>query len=118
MRANGVLMISLIYRRLWSKNLNETIHALVCIFHQKLPVLLTQDAPDFCPRCQPVVTVCHPSAGEGIGLTAPRLVFPSECREGCEAGGSCSSGASALPCSETALACERVTWGQGQFWLL
>lgn len=77
MRANGVLMISLIYRGLWSKTLNETIHALVCIFHQKIPVLLTQDAPDFFSRCQAVFTACHPSAGEGIGLTAPRLVFPS-----------------------------------------
>lgn len=32
MRANGVLMISLIHRGLWSKTLNEAIHALVCIF--------------------------------------------------------------------------------------
>lgn len=76
MRANGVLMISLTYRELWSKTLNETIHAPVCIFHQKISTLLTQDAPGFCSRCQPVFTACHRSAGEGTSLAAPRLALP------------------------------------------
>lgn len=69
-------MISLIHRGLRSKTLNEAIHALVCVFYQQIPVLLTQDAPDFCSRCQRVFTACHRSAGEGISLTAPRLAFP------------------------------------------
>lgn len=76
MRANGVLMIFLIYRGLWSKTLNETIHALLCIFYQKISMLLTQDAPDFCCRCQPVFTACHSSAGESITLTAPQAGVP------------------------------------------
>lgn len=43
---------------------------------------------------------------------------PCEWGEGCEAGGSCSPRALAFPCPKTALACERVAWGQGQCWLL
>lgn len=76
MRANGVLMIFLIYRGLWSKTLNETIHALVCIF-------LPEDicAPN--PKCSwfllllPACFYCVSSQCWGrISLTAPQAGVP------------------------------------------
>lgn len=86
MTANGVLMIFLIYTGLGSKTLNETIHALLCIFHQKISVLPSQGAPYFCSFCLPVFTACHFNAGESISLTALQAnVLSSQRREGCAA---------------------------------
>lgn len=76
MRANDVLMLFLIHRGLWSKTLNETIHALVCIF---LPEVIRAPNPRcswFLFLCQPVFTACHPSAGEGISLSALQAGVP------------------------------------------
>lgn len=99
--------------RVLLQTLNETTHALLCIFYRKVSVLLCKVLPIFvhllaCFYC------CHFSAGESISLTASQAnVLSLQRREGCTAAEEACYSSAQLHASAQ-LCPERTRWHRSE----